>query len=82
MRVLGFILAACVGLAALRVAFAVALVLYLALLIVAMLTKPAETLCWLGFWLVCFLLTEHTIATLAAFCVLMLACAIAKRRES
>ena len=81
MRVIGFIISAGLALAALRLALTVLMVAYLRLLIIAMLTKPTETVAMLGFFLLCFLLTEHTAAMLGTACVVILACAIAKRRE-
>ena len=81
MRVISFIFTLGLAWAALRLALTVLIVVYLMLLVIAMLTKPGEAFAILGFFLLCFLLTEHTVATLGTGCVVILACAIARRHE-
>lgn len=78
-RIVGFVLAASLALAAFKAAIAVLMASYLVLLIVAFIVRPTEVFGLFGFFLVCFLLSEHTAATIGTICVIILACAIAKR---
>jgi hypothetical protein len=79
MRLIGFILSACIALAVLRVALAAILVVVLLTIVVSFVVKPAETIGLFGFFLLAFLLQHHAIATLAAFVALCAIGAIAKR---
>ena len=81
MKVLGFIIAACLALALLKVAVTLLVAIYVVLLIVAMITKPAETFGFLAFFFGCYLLEQHTIPTMLAFVALCFVGVLAKRRS-
>lgn len=81
MRIVAVILAASLGLALFKAALAVLMACYGLLLLVAVLMKPAETFGALIFFLLCFMLQEHAVATLATFVALYAIGAIFKSRE-
>ena len=81
MRIIGFILVASLALAVLKAALAVALVIYLGLLVVAAITRPAELSAFLGFYALCYLLQAHTLAALGMFAATCLIAALSKARN-
>lgn len=65
MKLIGYVLAACILLAILRVALAAVVAVYLLTLIVCAAVRPKETFGFLTYLLVMFLLDNHFVSTLA-----------------
>lgn len=79
MRILGFILAASIALAALRIALVGLYLLALLSLILAAIFKPGETLAMLAFFVIVALLQVHPLAVMGTVVALCAIAAIAKR---
>ena len=65
MRLIGFILAASIILAVVKIAFALVFAALLLALLYGIIFKPAETLTWLGVIVSCWLITVHPLASLS-----------------
>jgi hypothetical protein len=76
--VVGFVLVASLALALFKAMLAVLLWCYALLFIVAVLIKPRETFGLMLLALACFLLSEHTVATLVSLVALCAIGALAK----
>lgn len=84
MRLIGYIFAASILLAILRAALAAIVVAYLLTLIVCAAIRPRETIGFLTYLLICFLLANHTVATLETIlsCVIVGAVVRASERRA
>lgn len=79
MRLIGFILVACIALAAFKAMLAVLLSVWLIVLIWAVATRPKEMLGFLVLMFAAYMLDKHTGATLGTVAAVVITCAIAKR---
>lgn len=81
MRLVGYILAASILLAILRMTLAVIVAVYLLTLIICAAIRPRETIGFLTYLLICFLLANHTAATLGTLLSCVIVGAVVRARE-
>lgn len=81
MKLLGYLMAACVVLAALRMAVVALALLCLCGLLVAAIRNPIEMLAYAAFVLFCAVLNAHPVEVIGAVTVLLVIGMILKARE-
>jgi hypothetical protein len=72
MRLIGFVVAACLALAVLQVAIQVAVVVGAILLLIALITQPQETLGFIVFFVALHLVLHHPLIAIPGFIALMI----------
>lgn len=82
MRMVAIIFVACLGLAALRLALALAVIVYLGLLIWALITQPAATFGFVALLAATSLVKAHPVATFGAMLIALGVVRITAHRSS
>ncbi|KRB86523.1 hypothetical protein ASE00_07435 [Sphingomonas sp. Root710] len=81
MKLIGYILAASIVLAMLRVTLAAIVAVYLLTLIICAAIRPKETFGFLVYLLVCFMLDHHLVATLVTVLAFFIVGTVMKSRR-